>query len=224
MATDIPLVVLGTSYLTGTAIYLAILAWLLSDYIHDTRQGRLREVVKKFIWRSLAVGVLVSATMVLQAARIEKEGWIVIFPETAFFICLFGLYALSGRRQGCEWSRIFFALTLGETGKTALLVFSCGAIWGLSFLMTAGSPPSVKGSGVFLVTAFWTILPFMLLHVVNRKIKSFGSDKKNLIRTEDILWPLLLSLLFLTGPSLLVLLMDAMASAKADILLPLKKV
>ena len=140
MATDIPLIVLGSSFLTGTAIYLAVFTWLLSYYIHGTRHGtrpgRLRKVVKKFIWRTLAVSVLVSAVIVLQSTRVEKEGWIVIFPETAFFMCLFGLYALSGRRHGYEWHRIFFGLTLVETSKTALLIFSCGTVWGLSFLMT----------------------------------------------------------------------------------------
>jgi len=224
-ASHIPALISGTLYLTGTAIYVSICAWLRSMLTGDDRQILLRVYVKKYVWRALCVGVFVSACMVLYTGRILEDGIITILPETVFFALLSGFYIIPRRRLGKDWGEVLRDLFVVESGKTMGLVLACVTVWGFSFSIGKGSlvlfkwlNPSgdLDGFAVFMVIGFWGILPLIIVNRVKR-------SRQTHLSMRVIIWPMLLSVLCLICPLLLEVLAENIESGRWVSIAPLEK-
>ena len=196
----VPLLVSGSCYLVGTAIYIAVCVWLLLIYLRGGVGEELKPFIMRWVIRAFIVAVVSSVAIVIYFGRIALYGWTVLIPEGCFFTVLMIWYALLRHRMGMSMKEIFFNLILFEPMKVAGVCILCLGVWSVSILSGQGVldfsrsiSPTLDGLSTLFIITFWTALLLFLFYAAWQKLREIG-DEEHEIWLGAILWPILVAL------------------------------
>ena len=172
----IPPLFSGSCFFLGLVMLIAMMVWLAQI----VRKGAVVMPLRRFIGLQLLRGSVflfaASALLVLRSGRISSEGWIVLLPETLFFVTITVLAFSARQKAGLGNKAAVLDILRQEPvnialigAQVALFLFVSGLLF-MGVVALPGFSPSVDDPMPYMIVgALWILLAVMLFDKARRR-------------------------------------------------------